>query len=193
MSLIRIGAASVCILVVSWSAGCAEHVGTPGSGEQGSAGAASSLHCCPANFDLYSCNLREGGTGLACHNPAMGCPSSETCGEGCDQVVSGRCECIQNVLCVRGSHFDRTLCKCVPDDTTSTCVQNVLCIRGAHFDRTQCKCVPDETGDAGTAACNTATDCRGLLPAICEQCPGDNTACAHFACVAGQCQIAICE
>ncbi|HMA92697.1 MAG TPA: hypothetical protein VKP30_08425, partial [Polyangiaceae bacterium] len=209
------------ILLTSWIAGCTEHAGEPGPGEVGSAGAPSVSECCPANFDLYPCNKREGGTGLACHNPAMGCPSSETCGGGCDPVVSGRCECIQNVLCIksshfdralckcvpddatptcvqnvlciRGSHFDQTQCKCVPDDATPTCVQNVLCIRGSHFDQTQCKCVPDEAGDAGVAACNTAADCKGLLPSICEQCPNGNTACAHFACTAGACSVAICD
>src|SRR5512133_432911 len=249
MSLFRIGSASICILLTSWIAGCAEHAGEPGSGEVGSAGAPSVSECCPANFDLYPCRQPDGDTGLACHNPAMGCPSSETCGSGCDPVVSGRCECIQNVLCIKGSHFDRALCKCVPDDATPTCVQNVLCIRGSHFgqtqckcvpddatptcvqnvlcirgshfdqtqckcvpddatptcvqnvlcirgshfDQTQCKCVPDEAGDAGVAACNTAADCKGLLPSICEQCPNGNTACAHFACTAGACSVAICD
>jgi hypothetical protein len=47
--------------------------------------------CCPATFDLYSCTFPDGGAGQACHNPAMGCSSSTTCGEGCDPVVTGRC------------------------------------------------------------------------------------------------------
>ncbi len=48
--------------------------------------------CCPAGWDLYSCTFTDGGSGQACHNPELGCASSSTCGEGCDQVVTGRCE-----------------------------------------------------------------------------------------------------
>ncbi len=108
------------------------------------AGSASGLGCCPANFDLYSCQRNDGTPGLACHNPAMGCASSLTCGQGCDPEVSGRCQCVQNVLCVVGDHFDSSLCKCVPDTTVDAgCVQKVLCVMGDHFDRTLCKCVPD--------------------------------------------------
>src|SRR5512147_282987 len=102
--------------------------------ELGTAGSSSSaLPCCPAGYDLYDCRKPGGGKGLACHNPAMGCPSSLTCGSGCDSEVSGRCQCIQNVLCVKGDHFDHRLCKCVPNvagtapDPSPTCVQNVLC------------------------------------------------------------------
>ncbi len=47
--------------------------------------------CCPASWDLYSCTYPDGGAGMACHNPALGCASSLTCGQGCDGVVSGRC------------------------------------------------------------------------------------------------------
>jgi hypothetical protein len=47
--------------------------------------------CCPAGWLMYGCTFPDGGAGLACHNPALGCPSSLTCGEGCDAVVVGRC------------------------------------------------------------------------------------------------------
>lgn len=224
-------------------------------------------HCCPANFDMYSCQQPDGGMGLACHNPAMGCASSAVCGQGCDPVVSGRCQCVETELCIRGDHFDHTLCKCVPDaDAGASCVQNVLCIIGDHFDRVlcrcvpnaaptdagtgcvqrvlciqgdrfdpvQCKCVPNQPpvtafctqdadcpagdvcgppspikcpptalciparqcipapADAGVNACKTAADCHGALPDICEVCPNGGTACAHFVCMAGTCEVAIC-
>jgi hypothetical protein len=98
--------------------------------------------------------------------------------------------CVDNVLCIRGDHFDTTLCKCVPDvDAGPVCIDNVLCIRGDHFDTTLCKCVPDKV--AGTQ-CSTAADCKGALPALCEQCANGSTACAHFECVAGACQTVIC-
>jgi hypothetical protein len=57
----------------------------------GSASTSSTSSCCPANFDLYSCTFPDGGAGLACHNPALGCASSQTCGVGCDPVVTGTC------------------------------------------------------------------------------------------------------
>ncbi len=47
--------------------------------------------CCPVGYDLYGCTFPDGGAGHACHNPAMGCASSTTCGEGCDPVVTGTC------------------------------------------------------------------------------------------------------
>ncbi len=47
--------------------------------------------CCPVGYDLYSCTLSGGGTGQACHNPALGCASSLTCGAGCDFITTGRC------------------------------------------------------------------------------------------------------
>jgi len=114
------------------------------------------LACCPIGFDLYACQVPGGGEGVACHNPAMGCASSQTCGQGCDGQVTGRCACVQTELCIQGDHFDTPLCKCVPDqdagtvppaDTQPTCIDNVLCIQGNHFDTTLCKCVPDQ--DAG--------------------------------------------
>jgi hypothetical protein len=48
-------------------------------------------NCCPAGWNLYACTYPDGGSGQACHNPQLGCASSTTCGQGCDQVVSGRC------------------------------------------------------------------------------------------------------
>jgi hypothetical protein len=47
--------------------------------------------CCPVGWSFYACTFPDGGTGHACHNPAMGCASSLVCGEGCDAVVSGVC------------------------------------------------------------------------------------------------------
>ena len=155
------------------------------------------LACCPAGFDLYACQEPSGRAGFACHNPAMGCASSQTCGQGCDPQVSGRCACVQAELCIQGDHFDKSLCKCVPNqdagtvppvDTKPACVDNVLCIQGDHFDTTVCGCVPN----ASANPCNSATDCTGALPALCQQCADGSNGCAHFTCAAGQCQVAYC-
>ena len=48
-------------------------------------------NCCPSAWLLYSCSFMDGTPGLACHNPQMGCASSTTCGQGCDEMVSGSC------------------------------------------------------------------------------------------------------
>lgn len=55
--------------------------------------------CCPPSFDMYSCQEQDGGTGLACHNPALGCASTLACGQGCDPQVSGRCQCLTAADC----------------------------------------------------------------------------------------------
>ena len=47
--------------------------------------------------------------------------------------------CVQSVLCATNSHFDHSLCKCVPN----SCIQNVLCASTGHFDPTTCECVPN--------------------------------------------------
>jgi hypothetical protein len=53
--------------------------------------------CCPANYTMYACTYPGGGSGFACHNPAMGCASSLTCGQGCDPVVTGKCGTTTNL------------------------------------------------------------------------------------------------
>jgi hypothetical protein len=47
--------------------------------------------CCPPSWLMLACTYTDGGVGLNCHNPALKCPSSTACGEGCDFVVAGRC------------------------------------------------------------------------------------------------------
>jgi hypothetical protein len=61
------------------------------------AGADAGEDCCPVGFDMYACTEADGGQGLACHNPAKGCASSLTCGQGCDPVVTGRCGTATNL------------------------------------------------------------------------------------------------
>lgn len=185
---------------------------------------APAARCCPTDWDMYTCKQPSGGSGYNCHNPQLACPSSLICGVGCDFEVTGRCKCVQNVVCVKGDRWDPVTCKCVPactpkdcgapppvaicpdgsapplscepDATTNmcrwhvgpcACVQNVVCVKGDHWDSQLCRCVPD------APACTTAADCTGALPQICQVCPNGTTACAHFECVGGQCQVAICK
>ncbi|HEY2708920.1 MAG TPA: hypothetical protein VGI95_12780 [Caulobacteraceae bacterium] len=45
---------------------------------------------------------------------------------------------------------------------------------------------------ASALQCHSATDCRAPVPQLCKVCGNGQEACAHFACVAGQCQIQYC-
>jgi hypothetical protein len=58
----------------------------------GAPAADAGVSCCPATWQLSSCTYPDGGTGQQCHNPALGCASSTMCGQGCDTIVSGRCD-----------------------------------------------------------------------------------------------------
>lgn len=111
--------------------------------------------CCPSAWDMYSCKEASGGTGFNCHDPALGCASSLTCGGGCDFEVSGRCPVCDPIVCPAGQIFSRELCKCV--------------------------------------GCVTAADCTGPLPDSCRVCADGSAGCAHWACVAGACDIATCN
>jgi hypothetical protein len=146
----------------------------PPNPDAGLASPDAGLACCPIGFSLYDCKQPGGGAGFACHNPALGCASSLTCGQGCDPQVSGRC----------GPDQDAG----AKPPVDAACVDNILCIAGDHFDSTLCKCVPDTS----TTSCSKASDCTGALPALCEICANGSTGCAHFTCVAGQCQVAYC-
>ena len=40
--------------------------------------------------------------------------------------------------------------------------------------------------------CRVASDCKGMLPMFCRQCPNGAAICAHYDCVDGQCQVRYC-
>ncbi len=85
----------------SGSGGTSSGTGGSSSGSGSSSGAGSSSGgassssggggCCPAGYTMYSCTYPGGAPGYACHNPALGCASSTTCGLGCDQAHAGVC------------------------------------------------------------------------------------------------------
>jgi hypothetical protein len=41
--------------------------------------------CCPAGYETIDCTNPDGTKGVQCHNPLMGCASSNVCGQGCDK------------------------------------------------------------------------------------------------------------
>lgn len=61
----------------------------------------------------------------------------------------------------------------------------IPCRSGEMFDSTKCACV--------IPGCNTAADCTGGLPALCEICGDGGVGCAHWSCVAGQCVDSFCD
>ncbi len=75
--------------------------------------------CCPSGWQLYSCTDVDGGAGFNCHNPALGCPSSTTCGGGCDTRVTGTCPVCDPIPCPAGEVFDSSQCTCVSAGCTT--------------------------------------------------------------------------
>lgn len=79
-----------------------------------------------------------GGGQIEC-SPGEVCRPNPRYGPCTGPRCPGLCQtCIQTVLCVRGSHFDRQTCACVPN-----CIQTIFCVIGSHFDREACTCLPD--------------------------------------------------
>ncbi len=75
----------------------------------------------------------------------------------------------------------------------SACVDTVPCVQTDRWDATLCKCVPNDAQDAGAGGnCATSADCAGPLPNSCALCPDGLTACAHYECTTGKCEIATC-
>lgn len=95
------------------------------------------------------------GQGRCTDDPTDGC-NPDTGGADC----SGICSCIENVLCIRGSHFDSSprVCACVPD--AAACTEQAPCALGSRFDPTPgiCACSPDP-GPCTAANCPLGTHC----------------------------------
>jgi hypothetical protein len=81
------------------------------------------------------------------------------------------------------------LCKLCPVGETGGC---------AHYDCVANKCEIAYCEAAPTPppppSCKVASDCKGPLPSLCKTCSdGETGGCAHYDCVANQCEIAYCE
>ena len=130
--------------------------------------------------------------------------------------------CVDNVLCLLGSHWDPTVCKCVPGACVSqeggpcggftsnpcTCASSLVCVNNPIPDipgtcgrRAVCDPIPCGVGqtwdtalcECSPPACTTGADCTGPLPQTCVVC-GDwgGNACAHWGCSVGMCLIEYC-
>jgi hypothetical protein len=170
--------------------------GGASSGAGASAGPHGNAHI--LRDSSLGCPTTQPATGTVCSAPGQPCQyGSLCCGGGRRCAANGSwepfylgCACF-NPADAGSGHSDASL----------TCVQNVLCVRTAHWDSVSCKCVANEgekvdgdvgnLGDAGSPNCSTPSDCHGFLPALCALC-ADGVHCAHFECVSGQCNSAIC-
>ena len=126
------------------------------------------------------------------------------------------------VICAIGSHFDPTVCKCVPGACISEeggtcggftsnpcqCAAGLTCVPNSipdipgtceppHVVCDPIACGPGQTWDSTLCectppACMTALDCKGALPQICLVCVDGSTGCAHWTCSVGTCEVAYC-
>jgi len=96
---------------------------------------------CPSVLCGGIANIPCPGLGRCVDNPNDNCDPKNG-GADC----SGLCQCIQTVLCVRGSHFDSSpkVCNCVPDQPLNPCAV-VRCAAGNHCvaNGGVAECVPD--------------------------------------------------
>jgi hypothetical protein len=118
------------------------------------------------------------------------CPGSGGCvddpNDSCDPMhggadCGGLCTCVQNVLCVRGSHFDSDpgVCACVPDDPCASvrCAAGTKCVAVEGV----AKCQPQPV-QCGTRTCDAGQICCSPSCGICGNKGG---LCPQIACVTG--------
>jgi len=134
---------------------------------------------CPTNT---SCEVVDGQAVCQPLEPAgpfcggfagIACPGSGTCADnpndGCDPQRGGAdcggiCQCVERVLCVRGSVFDSSpdVCACVPQEPPVDACASVRCRAGTHCevvdDRAQC-IVDEQVNPCAAASCPTNTSC----------------------------------
>ena len=134
---------------------------------------------CPTNT---SCEVVDGQAVCQPLEPAgpfcggfagIACPGSGTCADnpndGCDPQRGGAdcggiCQCVERVLCVRGSVFDSSpdVCACVPQEPPVDACASVRCRAGTHCevvdDRAACV-VDEQVNPCAAASCPTNTSC----------------------------------
>ncbi len=123
---------------------------------------------------LVACTMMFCGAG---GSPSVGGGTSIGC------VCSGPAPASPTVQCADGSTAGP---ECVTN-ATGTCNWTVTTcpVQGAGGSA-------GVGGSTGTSGCVTAADCKGALPALCQQCTDGSSGCAHFVCNSGSCQIAYC-
>jgi hypothetical protein len=177
------------------SCGCVQ-AGTPSSGGTGGASGPTAICNCPACPNGTSCSpctcsssgsATDGGT--VPMDPCSTHADQTSCqGDGADQ-----CTWIAlGLSCQAGATCPSGVCQQSGGGCICECP---ACLAGQSCPPCSCSC-----GSAGStcipplppAACSTAADCHGALPALCMVCANGGNGCAHFVCDQGQCQVAYC-
>lgn len=153
-----------------------------------------SCRCVTGCVDNVLCVQGRHWDSIQCTCVPDECISTE--GGPCGGFTPERCECGPGLLCVANRNPDvagrcerRSCCDAHGDDCTGAAERcpicdPIACPTGQRFDQKLCKCASTE--------CRTASDCEGALPDLCRVCADGSTACAHRACIAGQCEVAYC-
>jgi hypothetical protein len=135
---------------------------------------------CPTNTSCEVVDGRAVCTPLEPAGPFCGgiagidCPGSGTCADnpndGCDPQRGGAdcggiCQCIERVLCVRGSVFDSSpeVCACVPQEPPVDACASVRCRAGTHCEvveeRAQC-IVDEQVNPCAAVLCPAPSTCE---------------------------------
>jgi hypothetical protein len=158
--------------------------------------------------DPSKCGPEPGVPSMLCpdgvHVAGPVCVPNGTTGTCSWKIEACPVTCVDNVLCIKGDHWDTTLCQCVPDNPPAGCISNAGGPCGGTT-QTPCTCASGLTCQtlldssmpgvcrASGAACVSALDCKGALPTFCLLCPDGSAGCAHWACVNNACEIATCQ
>jgi hypothetical protein len=116
------------------------------------------------------------GGGRCVDDPSDSCDPAQG-GADC----GGLCVCVENVLCIRGAHFDPSpsVCACVPDALDACSA--VRCAAGTHCvaSGAAAKCEPDVGAPCGAVSCAAGQVCCNSSCGICTP-PGG--VCIQLAC-----------
>jgi hypothetical protein len=103
--------------------------------------------------------------------------------------------CVETELCATSAHWDPSVCGCVPNALDAGSGGEGASGGSAGAAGSTSAGSTSAAGAAGTPSgqfCSGDVDCQGPLPQICQICPNGATACAHYECVAAQCEVTIC-
>jgi hypothetical protein len=136
-------------------------------------------HVCNAgSCEIATCPLTAGGGG-------SGTGSGTGTGSGSSSTpeckVASDCKGILSKHCV----------KCA--DGKDDC-EHWTCNAGTCT-KEMCSTTPAGSGSGGGAStpqCTKASDCRGMLPHLCQKCANGKSDCAHWSCNKGTCEQEIC-